>query len=52
MFVTKIKEIASNESWGNGLHVQHFLNFIENSKRGVSMRAISDQNSKQQQEIL
>ena len=52
MFVTKIKEIASNESWGNDLHVQHFLNFIENSKRGVSMRAISDQNSKQQQEIL
>jgi UDP-N-acetylglucosamine acyltransferase len=50
MFITKIKEIVANEPWGNNPQVQHFLNFIENSKRGVSMRAVSDQNNKVQQQ--
>jgi UDP-N-acetylglucosamine acyltransferase len=45
MLISRIKEIAVNESWGTNPHVQHFLNFIENSKRGVSMRAVSDQNN-------
>jgi UDP-N-acetylglucosamine acyltransferase len=44
--ITKIREIALTESWGNDPHVQHFLNFIENSKRGVSMRCVCDTKNK------
>ncbi|MCK4265520.1 acyl-ACP--UDP-N-acetylglucosamine O-acyltransferase [Candidatus Babeliales bacterium] len=38
----KIKDLANQESisWGNDQYVQEFLTFIENSKRGVSRRAL------------
>jgi UDP-N-acetylglucosamine acyltransferase len=39
----KIKDLSANEPWGNVPQVQHFIKFIEESKRGVSMRSIADQ---------
>jgi len=44
--LTIIKEKAAAEStWGNDQNVKTFLQFIENSKRGVSRRTIIDKNS-------
>lgn len=51
-FLSKIKEFAAKESWGNDPHVQHFIKFIEASKRGVSMRSVADQDKKTQLETI
>lgn len=50
--VQKLKEFAATESWGNIPQVQHFIKFIDESKRGVSMRSVADQKAKDPQDLL